>query len=74
MTNQVLTGDFGNRKSTVMWNVRDTGNCSRKSNDEKRGKRHLTKSEVLEICSTIKSNSRYSLRDELMVLMAFTTG
>ena len=59
-----------NKKSTVMLNV----NKSRSTNDEQRGKRHLTKDEMLSICKVIKKGSRYPVRDELMILMCFYHG
>lgn len=56
-------------KSTETWKVR-----SRAANDCTRGRSHLTPNEVQTICTSIKTGSRYSDRDELMVLMAFHHG
>jgi len=74
LNNQVLSVDFGNKKSTETLKVAKSGNCSRVANDELRGKRHLTDAELQKVCETIRKKSRYPVRDELMTLMAFRHG
>lgn len=64
-----LQADSKSPISTETWKVR-----SRVANDSARGRSHLTPDEVSSICSTIKTSSRYSDRDELMVRMAFHHG
>lgn len=71
MANQVIKGDFRKAKTTEMQKVYGG---SRKANDELRGKRHLTKSEIDRICKAIRKGSRHPDRDELMVLVAFYHG
>ena len=68
--NQQVTRNEKHSNSTVMLNV----NKSRSRNDEIRGKRHLTKDEVLKVCDAVKKGSRYPVRDELMILMCFYHG
>ena len=64
------TGEQG-QESTETWKV---ANRSRKENDKHRGRPNLLKSEIEAICKTIKDGSRYALRDELAVLMAYHHG
>ena len=71
MANQVVKGNFRKAKSTVKQKVYGG---SRKANDELRGKRHLTKSEIDQTCKAIRKGSRHRDRDELMVLVAFHHG
>jgi type 1 fimbriae regulatory protein FimB/type 1 fimbriae regulatory protein FimE len=49
-------------------------NRSRASNDNARGRKHLLPDEVERIGAALRDGSRYPVRDELMVLMAFTHG
>lgn len=71
MVNQVIKGNFRKVKSTEMQKVYGG---SRKANDELRGKRHLSKSEIERICKVIREGSRYPDRDELLVQVAFFHG
>jgi integrase len=71
MANQIVAVDFRKRESTETLTVK---NRSRTANDEQRGRRHLTPQEVESICKTIRKQSRYADRDELMVLAAFHHG
>lgn len=66
MKNQVIEGNFGNPKTTVMTKV----NHSRKANDELRGRRNPQPQEVERICKAIRAGSRYPDRDELLILKA----
>jgi len=70
MTNQLVTLDLKKAKLTEMWKV----TRSRKTNDELRGKRHLTPGEIQVICKTLRHRSRHKDRDECMVLVAFHHG
>lgn len=74
MTNQVVSVDFRQAKSTEMLKVSESINRSRSANDELRGKRHLTAQEIDHICKTVRKFSRYPDRDELMIIMAFHHG
>ena len=71
MTNQVVKGNSRKAKPTVKQKVYGG---SRKANDELRGKRHLTKSEIDQTCKAIRKGARHPDRDELMVLVAFVHG
>jgi integrase len=72
--NQIVSINRNKAKSTETLKVDFSGNRSRLANDELRGKRHLTTSEVIQICNAIQKKSRNSDRDELMVLMAYHHG
>ena len=72
--NQVVSLDFSQPKTTETLKVENPANRSRLANDELRGKRHLSPSEVDQICKVIHKKSRNPGRDELMVLMAFHHG
>lgn len=74
MANQVISVDFGRHESTETLKVDGKVNRSRAQNDQLRGKRYLSSSEVEQICKVIRKDSRYSDRDELMVLIAFHHG
>ena len=71
--NQPVKPKTKSQKVTETLNV-DSRSRSRTANDKARGRSHLTPNEVQSICSAIKTGSRYSDRDELMVLMAFHHG
>ena len=71
MNNQTVSGNSGKSKSTVMQKVYG---ASRKANDELRGRRHLTPTEVEATCKAIRKGSRHGDRDELLVLVAFHHG
>jgi type 1 fimbriae regulatory protein FimB/type 1 fimbriae regulatory protein FimE len=70
MANQVVTLDLKKAKLTETWKVPR----SRKTNDELRGKRHLTPAEIRTVCKTLRQRSRHKDRDECMVLVAFHHG
>ena len=70
MVNQVVQGEFKKSKSTVMRKVASF----RKINNNLRGKRHLSHSDMEVICKSIREGSRYKHRDECMVRMAFNHG
>lgn len=74
MQNKVIQGDFSKAKLTETLKVDISGNRSRLTNDELRGKRHLSPAEVNQVCNAIRKKSRNPDRDELMVLMAFHHG
>jgi len=74
MTNKVIRVDFKRHDLTETLKVDETTNRSRAKNDELRGKRYLSSNEVEQICKVIRKQSRYSDRDELMVLTAFHHG
>lgn len=74
MTNKVISVDFKRHDLTETLKVDETTNRSRTQNDELRGKRYLSSSEVEQVCKVIRKESRYSDRDELMVLVAFHHG
>jgi integrase len=74
MVSRVVAVDFRKGKSTETLKVAKTANRSRVANDELRGKRHLNPQEVELICKSIRKDSRYPDRDELMVIVAFHHG
>lgn len=74
MAKQRLQTKIQKAKDTVTLKVNNAPNRSRSINDQLRGKNYVTQSEVESICAVINKQSRYPVRDELMVLMAFTHG
>lgn len=71
---QGVQKDSSGATSIETLKVVDTGNHSRIKNDNLRGRKHLTGTEITGICDSIKATSRYALRDELMVLMCYHHG
>ena len=77
LNNQVVTVDFHRKKTekpTETLNVHNSGNRSRVTNDQLRGRKHLTPDEIELICRCIRKKSRYPDRDELLVLVTFHHG
>ncbi len=71
---QPLQQSKARSKITVMSKVGNTGNCSRSANDTTRGRKQLHAYEIETTCKAIRSGSRYPLRDELAVRMAYHHG
>ena len=72
--NQQVQRSKSSSKTTVWSKVGSTGNCSRTANDKARGRKFLYPHEIEAICKTIRKGSRYPLRDELAVRMAYHHG
>lgn len=74
METQGLQDSGNGQESTETLKVLHSGNCSRKDNDEARGRSNLFKHEIEAVCKSIQKGSRHAIRDELAVLMTYHHG